>query len=400
MRRARASSVFLAGVGVLFAGCATARSRAAQDKPVPGPVAPAPVAAPAADGVLTPATPEPSVCALDNFTPSPLTQALPLPELDGWSWSSPGPLAGSDREHPIMRCGHADSYRYVASIFRCADGKNPLRGSSQAAAMARRGNVGPSRTTGHIIDQYEVPCADGPERVFIDLYACVGEDPTARPRRQPTDKALRIREGLPKDAYALMSEGIELEQKGQHQAAINLVEQALVTAERELGAEHPQIGMLLDLLAVLHKEAGQEDKAEQAWLVAYQVWNQSDWPQVPLAGNTCLGLARAFAARKQRSEAECFLHRGIASIEESKSPFDSRVVSGLSLMAALYHRDGNQEALAQKLAERALRLGEMGDGPRDPGLLPILKMLIDIYVTRGDVASAEAARRRLQSIPP
>ena len=81
------------------------------------------------------------------------------------------PSAGFDREHPVMRCGPVESYVYVASEFRCADGTNPLGGDPRAGAAARVGNVGPN-STGHIIDLYRVPCSEGPRDVYVDMYGC------------------------------------------------------------------------------------------------------------------------------------------------------------------------------------------------------------------------------------
>lgn len=78
---------------------------------------------------------------------------------------------GGDAEHPVARCGPRDSYYFVATEFRCPDGTNPLNGDLRAGQASRVGNVGANRT-GHIIDLYEVPCASGAQRVFVDMYGC------------------------------------------------------------------------------------------------------------------------------------------------------------------------------------------------------------------------------------
>lgn len=86
-----------------------------------------------------------------------------------------GPVEGSDREHPVMRCGPRDSYAFIANDFRCADGSNPFRGNLGAGARARRGNVG-ANSTGHIIDLYVVPCPEGPREIYVDMYGCPDEE--------------------------------------------------------------------------------------------------------------------------------------------------------------------------------------------------------------------------------
>lgn len=93
------------------------------------------------------------------------------PAATGASGSTPGAGAGTDREHPVMRCGPAESYRYVASDFRCAGGTNPLGGDLRAGAAARVGNVGPN-STGHIIDLYRVACPEGAREIYVDMYGC------------------------------------------------------------------------------------------------------------------------------------------------------------------------------------------------------------------------------------
>lgn len=78
---------------------------------------------------------------------------------------------GFDQEHPVGRCGPRDSYYYVSTEFRCADGSNPLNGDLRAGQASRVGNVG-ENASGHIIDLYEVPCSGGAQRVFVDMYIC------------------------------------------------------------------------------------------------------------------------------------------------------------------------------------------------------------------------------------
>lgn len=81
-----------------------------------------------------------------------------------------GGVAGT-AEEPVPRCGARESYRYVASEFRCPDGGNPLDGDLAAAAGVRAGSLGPT-PAGHMIDVYEVPCPAGKVDVYIDMYGC------------------------------------------------------------------------------------------------------------------------------------------------------------------------------------------------------------------------------------
>ena len=102
-----------------------------------------------------------------GLAPAGSTQAAGAPRTEGTS-----------KENTIATCGARSSYAYIASEFRCADGSNPFNGDLQAAADSRRGNVG-ANSAGHIIDLYDVPCPEGPQEVYVDMYAgcSPGESP-------------------------------------------------------------------------------------------------------------------------------------------------------------------------------------------------------------------------------
>jgi hypothetical protein len=98
--------------------------------------------------------------------------AAPLPATPPAASVAPATeAAGLDKENPVVRCGPRDSYVYVASEFRCADGTNPLAGDRRAAARTRKGNAG-RNSRGHVVDIYLVPCPEGPRRVFVSMYGC------------------------------------------------------------------------------------------------------------------------------------------------------------------------------------------------------------------------------------
>ena len=153
-------------------------------------------------------------CVSSDITESRLTAAAPLRALDDWPIDGSDPVPGSDKSVPILRCGAMDSYSFVASIYRCADGSNPLRGNTRAGAGARRGNVGPNQR-GHIIDLYEVPCPGGAERVFVDMYECPRD-----PQGVPSAKAMRVREPLPKESQDLLEAGLKLLDDEKYREAI------------------------------------------------------------------------------------------------------------------------------------------------------------------------------------
>lgn len=81
------------------------------------------------------------------------------------------PVEVNTKDSPVLRCGPLDSYKYVASEFKCKDGSNPFHGDQALGRNSRIGNVGANQQ-GHIVDLYEVPCPEGPKRVYVDMYGC------------------------------------------------------------------------------------------------------------------------------------------------------------------------------------------------------------------------------------
>lgn len=83
---------------------------------------------------------------------------------------------GATFEHPLETCGAMEGYVAV-SRFVCSGGEVPLQGNPELGAHARLGSSGShmrgsSFMDSHIVDIYQVPCADGPVQVYVCLYHC------------------------------------------------------------------------------------------------------------------------------------------------------------------------------------------------------------------------------------
>jgi len=106
--------------------------------------------------------------------------------------TSPGANKGTGRSvgNPVMTCGAQESYEYVATRFRCADASNPFAGDARLAAAARRGSQ-QSPSSSHLVDAYEVPCASGPEVVYVDLYGCPEQERVLAELDQGVDRLLQ-----------------------------------------------------------------------------------------------------------------------------------------------------------------------------------------------------------------
>lgn len=331
-------------------------------------------------------------CVSSDITESRLTAAAPLRALDDWPIDGSDPVPGSDKSVPILRCGAMDSYSFVASIYRCADGSNPLRGNTRAGAGARRGNVGPNQR-GHIIDLYEVPCPGGAERVFVDMYECPRD-----PQGLPSAKAMRVREPLPKESQDLLEAGLKLLDDEKYSEAIDVIQNALDIASRELDADHPQRATLLDLLGMLYLNVEKTRQAEKALASAYQLWKASDWPETPLTGNTCFRLASIYSERQQPALTACLAQQAIALLEPLKGTSDLRLLSAMMMLGQAYLQQGQLDA-AERILRRAARLCGDSRGRRDQVFQAILSALADVYTQRGDQSKVDILRKRIQAIP-
>ncbi|HEX7499235.1 MAG TPA: hypothetical protein VF524_02925 [Polyangia bacterium] len=115
------------------------------------------------------------------------TAGAPSPSPDKTSGGG-SDRAGHSKANPYFACGARTSYLLVASVFRCPDGSNPFHGDLRAAAGSRRSNVGQHMPApdgdffnSHIVDLYSVPCATGPEEIYVCMYHCEdGKSPIGR----------------------------------------------------------------------------------------------------------------------------------------------------------------------------------------------------------------------------
>lgn len=121
--------------------------------------------------------------------------------------------SGASATDPVRAC-HAVSprtdYQYVAE-YRCPDGAVPLGGDPARGAAARLGNVGEG-PDGHILDLYEIPCATGAVRLYVDMYHCPAgveaePDMSHLTREQLAALALGIR-SLHSDPYSPRAQGM------------------------------------------------------------------------------------------------------------------------------------------------------------------------------------------------
>lgn len=139
---------------------------------------------------------------------------------------------GSSKDRPLLACGTTGSYVAVADA-ECEDGTRPFDGDIPSGMKARRGNVGANKD-GHVIDLYEVPCPEGPQKIFVDMYAC----DRAQPSRSEFERDTYVRDAFLSGDHARFSERCFAEQaRGPDRVSLMLQSclPAMPTALREQG---------------------------------------------------------------------------------------------------------------------------------------------------------------------
>lgn len=335
-------------------------------------------------------------CQFNAAQQSPLGGLSAVPEFDKL-WAAGAPTPGSDKEHPIMRCGFEDSYDFVANIYRCARGKNPLEGNIRGAQMARRGNVG-ANWRQHIIDVYEVPCADGPERVFVDLYGCPeSEARLHRMRNEPVPAEEVTFDPLPEDAATAFREA-NRQRQGDPAGALLQARRALAIVEQAQGAKHPNVARILNVVGLTAMRSEGLAPAEEAWNRAFAIWQAAGYPLASAAADTYLILSFPSRKRGQHALSECLLQRALAVYEKLSGPFDSSVRNALTGLAEVYRENG-QAPRAERLLRRALASVETAMGPRHPDVAEVLQSLAEHYEATGQASRAAEMKGRAAAIP-
>lgn len=80
----------------------------------------------------------------------------------------------TSKARPIEVCGVRGQLLWLMTA-RCADGSPPFA-SAQVAHAARIGSVGTGGRCESVIDLYAVPCPEGEQEVYMDLYMCRADE--------------------------------------------------------------------------------------------------------------------------------------------------------------------------------------------------------------------------------
>ncbi len=198
-------------------------------------------------------------------------------------------------------------------------------------------------------------------------------------------------------AGALNQQVIKLHSQGRYQEAIKIAQQALVTREKALGPDHPDVALSLNNLAELYKSLGDYAKAEplgQRSLAIREKALGSDHPDVALSLNN---LAELYRALGDYAKAEPLYKRSLDIWEKALGPDHPDVALSLNNLAELYKSLGDY-AKVEPLYKRSLDIWEKILGPDHPDVALSLNNLAELYRALGDYAKVEPLHKRALAI--
>jgi CHAT domain-containing protein/Tfp pilus assembly protein PilF len=189
----------------------------------------------------------------------------------------------------------------------------------------------------------------------------------------------------------LLSQARAKQVAGRFDEAIVLAEQALDSSQKDLGAEHAAVVMSLALLAQLHDQKHDYDKAEGFYLRALAIANKpNNLLQPDFAATLLNGLGRVYETKGDLLRAEPLYQRALALQEKTLGPQNPMVATTLTNLGGLYQTKG-EYGQAEKLLKRALAIREKITEPADEiYYIQSLKSLASLYEMKGEYAKGGA----------
>lgn len=162
--------------------------------------------------------------------------------------------------------------------------------------------------------------------------------------------------------------------QGQFDEAIKVAKEALSTAEKDLGPDHPQVAEFLMLLATVYKTQGRHGEAEPLIKRTREITEKVRWPEDISVATTLSRLADLFRSFVRYSEAETLAKRALNMAEKERGPEHLVVADALNGLAELYRAQGKYDE-AEPLYKRSLDIREKTLGPEHPKVAETLENL-------------------------
>jgi len=181
--------------------------------------------------------------------------------------------------------------------------------------------------------------------------------------------------------------------EGRHSEAEALYKRAVEARERVLGPEHPDTITSVNNLALLYKDEGRYEEAEPLYKRAFAASEHALGPEHPFTLNTANNLAALYQAMHRYDEAEQIYKRTLEAQERVLGPDHPQILFIIGNLATLYSEQGRLGD-AEQFQRRALETRERVLGPDHPQTLLSVANLAALHFRQNDWLSAAALWRR------
>ncbi|HLZ61583.1 MAG TPA: FxSxx-COOH system tetratricopeptide repeat protein [Ktedonosporobacter sp.] len=196
------------------------------------------------------------------------------------------------------------------------------------------------------------------------------------------------------EAGRLFSEtAIYLRDRSRYAEAESLLLHALEIFERQLGPEHPEVAMPLNILANLYLYQGKYEQVEPLCKRALQLLEQH--PEYPNGDAPLHTLATLSISLGKYELAEPPLLQALEIRKRRLGPEHLEVATSLNNLASLYMYQGKYE-LAESVFQQARKIYEQP--PEHPNLAYVLNNLAELYFDLGNYDEAEPLFQRARRI--
>lgn len=184
---------------------------------------------------------------------------------------------------------------------------------------------------------------------------------------------------------------------GKYAAAIEFARRALALAEAKFGLDHPDVGTLLNNLALMYASRGRFAEAVPLYERSVSIREKALEPDHLDVGDMLNTLADFYERQGRYAEAESLLKRSLSIYEKAQGAYHPNVGKVLNNLAELYESQGRY-AEAEAFLTRTVTIAEKALFPDHADVATSLNNLAGVYVRQGRYSEAEPLIRRALSI--
>jgi CHAT domain-containing protein/Tfp pilus assembly protein PilF len=208
------------------------------------------------------------------------------------------------------------------------------------------------------------------------------------------EKSLNIRERILGAnnldvAESLFARGLYCRNAGDIPRAEDSYLRALAIREKALGAEHPDVSLVLNNLGYLYYyDLHDYDRAESLYERSIAIKEKAFGAEHPQVATTLINIGLIEWKRKDYARAKAAFERALGILEKNNGP-ESDLVAACAHNLGIVYKESGDYATGEAYYRRALRVWEKVLGRDHPRVALALESLGILYRDKGDYANAE-----------